>query len=115
LRILFDKNIPVGLRRLLPDHEVRTIPELQWSPQLKNGELLRAAEEALFDVLVTADQNIRHQQNLTQMKLSLVVIGSNIWPVVKNHAARIAETIRAAKPGSHAFVEIPLPPKPDNN
>ena len=82
MRILFDKNVPVGVRRFLLKHEVHTVVDLNWDPQLENGELLKAAETAGFDVMITADQNIRYQQNLTGRKLSLVVIGSNIWPIV---------------------------------
>jgi len=63
LRIVFDKNVPVGVRRFLPNHEVRTFVEMHWHPQLENGALLDAAEAAGFEVVVTSDQNIRHQQN----------------------------------------------------
>ena len=80
MRILFDKNVPVGVRRFLSEHEVRTFVEMQWHPQLENGELLRASEAAGFDVMVTSDQNIVYQQNLTGRRLALVVLGSNIWP-----------------------------------
>ena len=57
MRILFDKNVPVGVRRFLPRHEVHTVVDMQWNPRLENGELLDAAEAAGFDVLVTSDQN----------------------------------------------------------
>jgi predicted nuclease of predicted toxin-antitoxin system len=80
LRILFDKNVLVGVRRFLSGHEARTFVEMQWHPQLENGELLRAAEAAGFDAIITSDQNIVHQQNLTGRKLAMVVLGSNIWP-----------------------------------
>ena len=56
---------------------------------MENGELLKSAEESGFDVLVTSDQNIRYQQNLTGRKLALVVLGSNIWPIVLEHVATI--------------------------
>jgi predicted nuclease of predicted toxin-antitoxin system len=112
LRILFDKNVPVGVRRFLSGHEVRTFVQMQWHPQLENGELLRAAEAAGFDVLVTSDQNILYQQNLTGRKLALVVLGSNIWPIVREHGATIAAKVDAATPGSYDFIEMPLPPKP---
>jgi len=111
LRIVFDKNVPVGVRRFLSEHEVRTFVEMPWHPQLENGELLDAAETAGFDVMVTSDQNIRYQQNLTGRKLALVVLGSNIWPVLRDHGAEVAAKVRAATPGSYAFVEMPLPPK----
>ena len=111
MRIVFDKNVPIGVRRFLSKHDVRTFGEMEWHPQLENGELLNAAEAAGFDVLVTSDQNIRHQQNLIGRKLALVVLGSNIWPVVRDHEAAIAAKIDAATPGSYAFIEMPLPPK----
>jgi predicted nuclease of predicted toxin-antitoxin system len=81
LRILFDKNVPVGVRRFLFNHQVHTVVEMGWPDQLENGELLKVAEESGFDVLVTSDQNIRYQQNLAGRKLALVVLGSNIWPI----------------------------------
>jgi hypothetical protein len=112
LRILFDKNVPVGVRRFLSQHEVRTVVELKWPPQLENGDLLEAAEEAAFGVLITCDQNIEYQQNLTDRKLALVVLGSNIWPILRTHEAKIAGAVEAALPGSYHFIEMPLPPKP---
>ena len=78
MRILFDKNVPVGVRRFLAGHEVHTVVEMNWPPQLENGELLKAAEETAFDVMVTSDQNILYQQNLKGRGLALVVLGSNI-------------------------------------
>jgi hypothetical protein len=112
LRILFDKNVPVGVRRFLAEHEVRTFVEMQWRPQLENGELLEAGEAAGFEVMVTSDQNIAYQQNLTGRRLALVVLGSNIWPIVRDHGAKIAAQVDAATPGSCDFIEMPLPPKP---
>jgi predicted nuclease of predicted toxin-antitoxin system len=110
LRILFDKNVPVGVRRFLLKHEVHTVVDLKWNPQLENGDLLNAAEAAGFDVMITADQNIRYQQNLTGRKLSLVVRGSNIWPIVQKHWDTIAATVDAITPGSYDFIEMPLLP-----
>ena len=112
MRILFDKNVPVGVRGFLRKHEVRTIVEMRWPDQLENGELLRMAEEAGFDVMVTSDQNIVYQQKLSGRKLALVVLGSNIWPVVRQHSAEIMARVDGATPGSDDFIEMPLPPKP---
>ena len=61
--------------------------------------------------MITADQNIRYQQNLTARKLALVVLGSNIWPIVREHGTMIAAKIDAASPRSYDFIEMPLPPK----
>jgi hypothetical protein len=112
---VFDKNVPVGLRRFLSWHDVRTFEEMQWHPQLESGALLTAAEAAGFDLMITADQNIPYQQNLTGRKLALIVLGSNIWPVVRDHQTAITAKAAAATPGSYFFIEMPLPPKPRRN
>ena len=93
MRILFDKNVPIGVRRFLPNHQVSTFMQTGWSVQLENGQLLAAGEQAGFDVMVTSDQNIRYQQNLTGRKLALVVLGSNIWPIVMIHSAEIRQRL----------------------
>ena len=85
---------------------------MRWPDQLENGELLKVAEQSGFDVMVTSDQNIRYQQNLTGRKLALVVLGSNIWPVVRKYSAAIMASVDAATPGSYNFIEMALPPKP---
>jgi hypothetical protein len=115
LRIVFDKNVPVGVRRFLSNHEVHTFIDMQWHPQLENGELLRLGEAEGFDVMVTSDQNIGYQQNLTGRKLALVVLGSNIWPLMRDHGAEIAGIVDSVRPGSYDFIEIPLPPKRRKN
>jgi hypothetical protein len=84
---------------------------MRWHPQLENGDLLKAAEAAGFDVMVTADQNIRYQQNLGGRKLAWVVLGSNIWPIVRDHGATISTVVDAAAPGGYGFIEMPLPPR----
>ena len=91
---------------------MRTFVEMQWHPQLENGELLSAAETAGFDVMVTSDQNIVYQQNLAGRKLALIVLGSNIWPIVRDHGAIIRSKADGAIPGSYVFIEMPLPPTP---
>ena len=114
MRIVFDKNVPVGVRRFLPGHDVSTFIEMPWHPQLENGELLKAAESAGFDVMVTADQNIQYQQNLTGRKLALIVLGSNIWPIVRDHGATIKAKVDGATQGIFEFIEMPLPPRRRN-
>lgn len=39
-----------------------------------NGELLMLAEENGFDILLTADANIKNQQNLSNRKISILVL-----------------------------------------
>lgn len=110
MRVLFDKNVPYGARQFLGKHQVETVDDRGWA-RIANGELLNTAEAAGFEVVVTADQNIVYQQSLEGRKLALVVLGSNIWPIVCNHEAPIREQVDAAVPGSYAFIDMPLPPK----
>jgi len=62
--ILLDDNAPRGLARALTGHVVTEARERGWAT-FQNGDLLRVAEEAGFDVLVTADKNLRYQQSRT--------------------------------------------------
>ncbi|MBP1465356.1 hypothetical protein EYB53_006530 [Candidatus Chloroploca sp. M-50] len=61
MKILFDQDTPVPLRRHLPDHTITTAYEQGWA-NLKNGQLLAEAEMAGIDLLITTDQNLRYQQ-----------------------------------------------------
>jgi len=110
LRVLFDKSVPYGAQQFLSHHQVETVDEHGWE-RVSNGELLNTAEGAGFQVVVTADQNIIYQQNLEGRKIALVVLGSNIWPIVRSHEAAIREGVNAAMPGSYTFIEMSVPPK----
>jgi predicted nuclease of predicted toxin-antitoxin system len=72
MRILLDENLDWRLARNLQGHTVATVPKLGWAG-VKNGELLRRAN-AQFDVLITMDKGIYHQQNLTGLSLAIVTL-----------------------------------------
>jgi predicted nuclease of predicted toxin-antitoxin system len=72
VRILLDESLPRPLTRLLPGHEVRTVSAVGWTGN-RNGELLKLAAGS-FDVFVTADQNLEHQQNLGALPIAVVVL-----------------------------------------
>ena len=75
---------------------------------MNNGALLKAAEEASVELLLTTDQRIRYQQNLTGRKIAIVVlIGTTRWSRVRLHLARIAAVVATAAPGSYTEVAIP--------
>src|SRR5713226_3411266 len=75
MRILLDECLPVDFRHSFPDHDVNTA---QWAglKGKKNGELLRAAEAAGYDVLLTVDQGIPHQQSPARRALSIILVRS---------------------------------------
>ncbi len=106
--ILFDHGTPKGLIRALAGHTVHTAQAKGWDT-LSNGALLKVAEDAGFEVLVTSDRRIRYQQNLAVRPIALVVLtGSTKWSRVRQHTDRIAAAIAAATPGSYSEVEIPF-------
>jgi hypothetical protein len=73
---------------------------------------LSAAEEAGFELLLTTDRHIRHQQNLRVRRIALVVLtGTTRWSSVRQHADRIAVAVASATPGSYTEVEIPFEPQ----
>ena len=82
--ILFDNGTPAPLRHALHGHEVVEAIERGWD-RLVNGELIAAAEEAGFDVLLTTDKNMRYQQNLSGRRIAFVVIGNQQWPILRRH------------------------------
>jgi hypothetical protein len=104
--VLFDQSTPVPIRPFLKGHTVETAWQRGWV-QLKNGDLLKAAEEAGFEVLVTPDKNIRHQQNLNHYKIAIVALGNPQWPLLRHHVDRVVTAVDAAKPGTYCEVEIP--------
>jgi len=106
VKVLFDNNMPRQLRRSLSGHEVRTAREMLWA-LLENGDLLRAAEDAGFDVMVTGDKNLSYQQNLAGRKLALVVLSTNSWKIIQQNTGSVVDSVNAATTGSFDFVTIP--------
>jgi predicted nuclease of predicted toxin-antitoxin system len=106
MKLLFDQGTPVPLRDHLPNHTVETAYEKGWS-QLKNGDLLARAESNGFDALITTDQNLRYQQNLTGRKISVVVLLTTSWPRIKNHVALIVQAIDTLQPGGYEEISFP--------
>jgi hypothetical protein len=105
--ILFDHVTPSGIARYLPGHTVTKAKDRGWDT-LTNGDLLAEAERAGFDVLLTADKNMRYQQNLRGRRIALVVLSTPQWPVVRLHIGRIVSALNAATPGSYIEVNIPV-------
>ena len=70
MKVLFDQGTPVPLRRSLSGHTVDTAFELGWAT-LRNGDLLDRAEAEGYDLLITTDQQLRHQQNLFGRRLAI--------------------------------------------
>jgi hypothetical protein len=109
VRVLFDQGTPVPLRLVIAQHSVSTAYELSWSI-LKNGELLQAAEDAGFELLVTTDANLKYQQNLSTRKISVVVLPSTSWPRIRAVSAQVIAAVDASSTGSYIEVAVPYLP-----
>jgi predicted nuclease of predicted toxin-antitoxin system len=109
MRLLFDQGTPQPLRRELKGHVVDTVYERGWST-LSNGVLLATAETAGYDLLVTTDQNLRYQQNLTGRRLAILVLRTTSWHRIRQHIDRVQSTIDAMSEGS--YLEISFDGRP---
>ena len=76
MRLLLDENLDWRLRRDLPGYQVESVPLLGWAG-IQNGELLIKAVDAEFDVLVTMDSNMVHQQNFALHAIAVVALRAN--------------------------------------
>ena len=98
MKFLFDQGTPAPLRHALPGHAVSTAYEMGWAA-LTNGDLLDAAERS-FDLLVTTDQNLPCQQNLTGRRLAILILPTTSWPMLKVRVHDTAAALATIEPGS---------------
>lgn len=105
MRVLVDEQIPRQFVAYLSGHEGRTVHQQGWAG-LTNGELLRQAAEAGFEVFLTADQNLQYQQNLARSPLCIIVLAAatntldDLLPLVP----RVLDAIPVSQPG--LFIRI---------
>ena len=98
MRILFDQGTPVPL--------VNTAYERGWS-SLRNGDLLDSAEQDNYEIFVTTDRNLRHQQDLRNRRIAVVVLSSTSWPRIERAVEEVVRSIDEATPGTLVEVVIP--------
>lgn len=104
--VLFDHGTPRGIAHALEGHTVKEARAQGWDA-LSNGELLKAAEDAGFHVLLTTDTNLPYQQNLEGRKLAIVILTRNRWSLVRPRMQQIVNAVNAARPGICTVVDIP--------
>ena len=108
MRVLFDENMPHPLRRHFTGFIVRTVQEMGWAG-VKNGNLLTLAEGQNFDVLLTFDRNLEHQQNMARRTIAIVIVAAldKRIPALLSMMPDILATVSAAQPGNIYQVEKP--------
>lgn len=77
MRILIDECVPSIVKRIV-GRDIVSVQEMGWAG-IKNGELLRRVA-AEFEVFITSDKNLRYQQNLSALDLSIILLPSNQVP-----------------------------------
>ncbi len=105
MKILFDHDTPRPLRRFLTDHTIATAEEMGWAT-ISNGTLLDNAEREGYEILITADQSLRYQQNLEHRQIAIVVLLSNRWADVRMRVDDISAALEGIQPGE--LREVPI-------
>jgi hypothetical protein len=107
MKLLLDESLPRDLRLHLPGHEGGTVPERGWVSK-SNGELLQLASPE-FDALLTADQNLEFQQNVSRYEIGVVVLvaPSNRVPDLLPLVPRVLEILPGLRPRTLVRVESP--------
>lgn len=109
MRVLLDNNVNQRFARLIDGHEVIHARQMRWG-SLQNGRLIAAAEEGGFDVLVTADKNMRYEQNLAGRRITVVVLNSLFikWADIRPLAPQV-QLFLDGVPARGSFVVIDPP------
>lgn len=105
MKILIDESLPRYLKKMMADHEAVTVQEAGWAG-LKNGELLSRAESS-YRVFLTADKNLRYQQNIEGRQLGLIVFPTNKLSVIKKLSDQLKTALAEVRDGQ--CVELTLP------
>ena len=105
MKILLDECTPRILKTRLPRRTISTVQDMGWAG-ITNGELLAWAEQE-FDVFVTADQRLPHQQHLAGRRLAVVVLPTNRVPDVVKLLPDLERALDTIQPGT--LVELALP------
>lgn len=104
MRVLLDEMLDQRLKEFLPEGSV-SVRERGWGSK-KNGDLLQLAEKE-FDILLTSDKGIPHQQNLSRYDLGVVVLRakSNRYEDLVELMDEANEAFRNVRPGTATFIE----------
>ena len=105
VKILLDECVPWPMHKIFVGHECTAVKECGWGG-IKNGELLQLAE-GNFDVFITADQNIRYQQNLAGRRIPIIELSTNNLRRVLASSALLHSAVATIKPGEFRQLDIP--------
>jgi predicted nuclease of predicted toxin-antitoxin system len=105
MKILLDECVPWPMRNLLTNHECSNPFRCGWNG-VTNGELLKLAENE-FELFITADQNLRYQQNLTGRSIAILELSNNDLRRILAADSSIIEAVATIQEGEYLQLEIP--------
>ena len=106
MKILLDECVPWPMRKMLANHHDCSNPfRCGWNG-VTNGELLKLAENE-FGLFITADQNLRYQQNLAGRRIAILELSTNDLRRILAAESAIVESVASIKAGEYLQLEIP--------
>ena len=102
MRIILDENVPKPLMEWLLGHEITSVQNEGWSG-IRNGELISRIDQ-FFDLFITADKNLRYQQNLRNRHIAILELPTNRWPKLIPLKDRIMREITGIQPAGYRII-----------
>jgi hypothetical protein len=75
-----------------------------------NGDLITAAENHGFDILLTTDKNLQYQQNMAARRIAIVVLGTNHWATIHRDVPKVVDAVNRCTPGGFIEIAFRIPP-----
>ena len=98
MKVLLDEMLPIGVREFLPQHDVVTAAYAGLAG-ISNGEMIRRAIAGGFDVIVSLDLGIPHQQNLDRHGIGFVLVPHNDVDLIRAYADELLDAVGNVTPG----------------
>ncbi|MEQ9301721.1 MAG: DUF5615 family PIN-like protein [Cyclobacteriaceae bacterium] len=100
MKVLLDENLPWRLKKALQEFEVFTVQDMGWNGK-ENGELLKLLLQDGFEVMITADKNLKHQQNFSKYPIPVIVL--NVRLLTYDHILPLLDSLK-----NHLVCELPV-------
>lgn len=94
MKLLLDENLPKKLKLDFFEYDIYTVTDRNWNGK-KNGELLQLMQTEGFEVLITFDKNIQHQQNFKKYPITVLILNAedNSYRTLKELVPKIKRVL----------------------
>jgi hypothetical protein len=104
LKVVLDEGVPEDLAQHLPGYDAKSVGQLGWKGT-KNGALLKLLESISTEAFISADKNLEKQQSLGGRPFAVLLLSTNNWPLIQEHASAIAKALDECKQGMVLVIE----------